>query len=71
MTTTLKITGMTCNNCVKHVKEALESVPGTQSATVDLASGIARVEGDAAESALIDAVVEEGYEARSEDGANS
>ena len=29
--TTLKITGMTCDSCATHVKEALEKVPGVQS----------------------------------------
>jgi copper chaperone CopZ len=32
--TTLKITGMTCDSCAAHVKEALEKVPGVQSALV-------------------------------------
>ena len=64
-TTTLSIIGMTCNNCVKHVSEALKAVPGVRSADVDLATGLAVVEGEAAEKALIEAVEEEGYEASS------
>ena len=32
--TTLKITGMTCDSCAAHVKDALEKVPGVQSAVV-------------------------------------
>jgi mercuric reductase len=32
--THLKITGMTCDSCAAHVKEALEKVPGVQSALV-------------------------------------
>ena len=32
--TTLIITGMTCDSCATHVKEALEKVPGVQSADV-------------------------------------
>jgi copper chaperone len=63
MKTTLKITGMTCDNCVKHAREALEAVPGVQSAEVDLATGLAIVEGEADVKALIGAVEEEGYEA--------
>lgn len=60
--TTLKITGMTCQNCVKHVTQALEAVPGVSAARVDLAAGRAEVEGTAAVDALVAAVEEEGYE---------
>ena len=34
----LGVGGMTCDDCVVHVTQALESVPGVQHATVDLAS---------------------------------
>ena len=34
----LGVGGMTCDDCVVHVTEALESVPGVANATVDLAS---------------------------------
>ena len=46
--TTLKITGMTCDSCAVHVKEALEKVPGVKSAEVSYAKGSARLalEGD-------------------------
>ncbi len=64
MSTQLKIEGMTCQNCVKHVRQALESVPGVASVEVDLDSGRATVAGEAALSDLIAAVEEEGYEAR-------
>lgn len=30
--------GMTCDDCVVHITEALESVPGVEHATVDLES---------------------------------
>ena len=59
MTTTkqFSVTGMTCDNCVRHVKEALEKVNGVsgvqvnldqQSATVDFDPNVATVEGMAA-----------------------
>ena len=32
--TQLSITGMTCDSCATHVKEALEKVPGVRSAVV-------------------------------------
>jgi mercuric reductase len=37
--THLKITGMTCDSCAAHVKEALEKVPGVQSALVSYPKG--------------------------------
>ena len=39
----LKITGMTCDSCAIHVKEALEKVPGVQSAVVSYAKGTAQL----------------------------
>ncbi len=61
--TTLKITGMTCGHCTTGVKKALSGVPGVRSASVDLASGLAQVEGEAPLSALVAAVAEEGFAA--------
>ncbi len=34
----LGVGGMTCDDCVVHVTEALVAVPGVEDATVDLAS---------------------------------
>ena len=34
----LGVGGMTCDDCVVHITEALESVPGVEAATVDLAT---------------------------------
>jgi copper chaperone len=61
--TELKITGMTCGHCQSAVKNALESVSGVETATVDLEQGLARVEGQADTQALVAAVEEEGYQA--------
>lgn len=63
MTTELKIDGMTCGHCVAGVKRALEAVPGVENADVSLADGRATVLGTAELPALVEAVVEEGYEA--------
>ena len=41
--THLKITGMTCDSCAAHVKEALEKVPGVQSALVSYPKGAAQL----------------------------
>jgi len=59
----LKIDGMTCDHCQRAVKKALESVEGVAEATVELESGLARVDGAADVKALIAAVEEEGYQA--------
>lgn len=63
MTTDLKVTGMSCNHCSAAVKDALEEVQGVEAVSVDLASGAARVEGEANAEALVAAVREAGYEA--------
>lgn len=54
----LGVGGMTCDDCVVHVTEALESVPGVESATVDLAtrSAVVAARADVAGSALAQAV---------------
>jgi len=63
--TTLKITGMTCDSCATHVQEALERVPGVQSAVVSYAKGAAQLALDpgTAPDALTAAVAELGYKA--------
>lgn len=62
-TTQLKIEGMSCQNCVAHVRKALEAVPGVTGVDVVLEPGSATVTGDADLAALMAAVEEEGYEA--------
>lgn len=64
MKITLAISGMTCDNCVKHVTNALSSVEGVSSVKVDLASGLGEIEGDAPVASLIAAIEDEGYQAR-------
>lgn len=63
MTTTLTVTGMSCGHCEQTVTEALESVPGVESATADNEADEAVVEGDAPTADLVAAVEEAGYEA--------
>ncbi len=64
MTTTLKVNGMACQNCVRHVKEALEAFEGVK-ADVNLEAGSATVEHSDAVTAeaLAAAVTAAGYEA--------
>lgn len=66
MTTTLQITGMTCNGCVQHVGAALRAVPGVTAVEVELTAGRARVIHDPERSpvsGLVAAVVAAGYQA--------
>lgn len=65
MQTDLKVDGMTCQNCVRHAREALEAVPGVSSAEVDLDCGTAVVQHEGADiDAMIAALDEEGYPAK-------
>jgi Cu+-exporting ATPase len=60
----LPVEGMTCNNCVRHVTEALEGVPGVEHAEVSLEQKRATVEvhdGAAGREQLSAAVQEAGY----------
>jgi copper chaperone CopZ len=57
------VAGMTCDNCVHHVTEAIKNVSGVTSVNVSLAEKSARVEGEFDPKAIIAAVEEEGYEA--------
>ncbi|MCL2319891.1 MAG: heavy-metal-associated domain-containing protein [Treponema sp.] len=64
MKTVLPIKGMTCEHCVKHVKEALEGVAGVKSAKVNLKDKSAAVEHkENVDAAVLKKAVEEaGYE---------
>ena len=61
----LNVEGMSCQHCVAHVTQALEAVEGVSKATVSLDEKSAVVElfSDVSDSALVDAVVQAGYEA--------
>lgn len=63
--TNLRITGMSCNNCVRHVDQALRGVAGVTAVEVSLPEGRAKVEHSDQTSlpALIAAVESAGYEA--------
>jgi len=67
VTTTLRITGMTCNGCVKHVDKALRGVPGVTAVEVSLPEQRAKVVHDdtASVTALVAAVESAGYTAAS------
>lgn len=61
MTTTLKVSGMTCASCVRDVETSLKNVPGVEAVQIDFAAGAATVEGTPDASALVVAVEDEGY----------
>lgn len=65
MVTTLRITGMTCNNCVRHVDKALRAVAGVTAVEVSLPDQTAKiVHADSVEvPALVSAVESAGYDA--------
>ncbi len=63
-TITLRIGGMTCEHCRTRVEEALRSLAGVSTATVDLEAGQARLQYDAAlvsRTAMEAAVTKTGY----------
>lgn len=55
------VEGMTCDHCVQAVTREVSAVPGVVSASVDLPSKQLTVRGDAAETAIAEAVAEAGY----------
>lgn len=63
MKMTLEIKGMSCQHCVKRVKESLSSLDGVTQVAVDLPAGKALVEGSALDGAALRAAVEDaGYD---------
>lgn len=60
----VKVDGMSCQNCAKHVTEALESVAGVKEVNVDLDNKEANVEffGSVDENEISKAISEAGYE---------
>lgn len=69
--THLKITGMTCDSCAAHVRNALEKVPGVLSAVVSYSDGTAQLatEPGTSADALTAAVATRGYRATLIDAA--
>jgi copper chaperone len=65
-TATLKVTGMSCEHCVRAVTQALQNTEGVQRALVDLKASSATVEYDEKKTnprELAGAVMDEGYTA--------
>jgi copper chaperone len=64
--TLLQVEGMTCNNCVRHVSEALRGIDGVTEVDVRLKEGNVLVRHDdvAAVPKMIEALADAGYDAR-------
>lgn len=64
MQTEYSIGGMTCQNCVRHVGDALRELPGVNAVAVDLDSGHAQVASDdtLSRDAVAAALTEAGYD---------
>lgn len=65
-TATLKVTGMSCEHCVRAVTSALQDTNGVRRAEVDLKAGRAVVDYDENKTsprALANAVIDGGYSA--------
>lgn len=64
MIQTISVTGMTCQNCVRHVDQALSTLPGVRSVDVDLQTGAARLdtEREIPRTELSEALDKAGYE---------
>ena len=65
-TTEYKVTGMTCGNCERHVREEVEGVPGVTGLEVSAATGrlVVETSGDPVDDAAVIAAVDEaGYTA--------
>lgn len=60
----LKVEGMSCGSCVKHINAALRPIAGVNEVTVDLPSGQVTVSGDTDSALLITALREAGYPAQ-------
>ena len=63
----VSIEGMSCENCVRHVREALSRLEGVTGVRVSLENGEAKVETSAelSDEQIREALDEEGYEAKS------
>ena len=58
--------GMHCENCVKSVTKAIQSVPGVIKVAVDLKTGMAEYESDKPvdKDAVVRAISDQGFEAK-------
>ena len=64
MTIRISIEGMSCENCVRHVREALSNLEGVTRVSVSLEKGEAEVEAaaDPGDESIRQVLDEEGYD---------
>lgn len=62
MTTTVKITGMSCGHCVMSVKNALKDLPGIRNLNVMIGQASFESDGAVDTKKIKEIVEEEGYE---------
>jgi Cu+-exporting ATPase len=67
----LSLGGMSCAGCVTSVEKALRAVPGVTEASVNFAEHTAQIKGQVEALALVQAVVDAGYEAAVLSGADA
>lgn len=62
-TVTISVQGMTCENCVRHVTQELQELPGVTGVEVALGSGSATIQSDRPleRAELVHALDEAGY----------
>jgi len=67
----IKIGGMSCENCARHVREALAKLEGVQKVAINIEKGQALVEASRSlgEAEIRAAIEEEGYEVQAISGA--
>lgn len=63
-TTTLQLDGLHCGNCVKSVEKALNALPTVTAVNIDLTTQKAVIESEESRQALIDAIVDIGFDAQ-------
>ena len=59
-----KVEGMTCQHCVRNVREAIEDLDPAAEVVVDLASGRVDVKAATPREAIRQAIVDAGYRAQ-------
>lgn len=64
MVTKIRVSGMTCGSCASILECSLKTIPGVETATVDLRSGTVMAEGGADVSAVVATTGDEGYRAK-------
>jgi copper chaperone CopZ len=60
---TVTIEGMSCENCVRHAREALQDLQGVTSVVVTLEDNKAEIEGEVSDAVISAVLAEEEYAA--------